>query len=60
MRPLRVDYATSYDLSMFDLKIIGGTIVDGTGAPRFVGDIGIKDGVITAVARGGGLEGEAT
>ncbi len=43
---------------MFDLKIIGGTIVDGTGAARFVGDIGITDGVIVAVQRGG-LEGEA-
>ena len=45
---------------MFDLKITGGTIVDGTGAERFVGDIGIKDGVIVAVQRGGGLEGDAT
>jgi N-acyl-D-amino-acid deacylase len=45
---------------MFDLKITGGTIVDGTGADRFVGDIGIKDGTIIAVRRGGGLEGEAT
>jgi N-acyl-D-aspartate/D-glutamate deacylase len=44
---------------MFDLKITGGTIVDGTGAARFVGDIGVRDGVIVAVARGGGLEGEA-
>jgi N-acyl-D-amino-acid deacylase len=44
---------------MFDLKITGGTIVDGTGADRFVGDIGIKDGTIIAVRRGGGLEGEA-
>ena len=44
---------------MFDLKIINGTIVDGTGADRFVGDIGIRDGVIVAVRRGGGLEGEA-
>ena len=45
---------------MFDLKITGGTIVDGTGAARFVGDIGITDGVIVAVRPGGGLEGEAT
>ncbi len=32
-----------------DVKISGGTIVDGTGRARFHGDIGIKDGVITAV-----------
>jgi len=44
---------------MFDLKIVGGTIVDGTGADRFVGDIGIRDGKIIAVKRGGGLEGDA-
>ena len=44
---------------MFDLKIIGGTIVDGTGADRFVGDIGITDGRIVAVQRGGGLVGDA-
>jgi N-acyl-D-aspartate/D-glutamate deacylase len=44
---------------MFDLKIVGGTIVDGTGADRFTGDIGVRDGKIVAVKRGGGLEGEA-
>ena len=42
---------------MFDLKIQGGTIVDGTGAPRFVGDVAIRDGVIAAV--GEQIEGEA-
>jgi N-acyl-D-aspartate/D-glutamate deacylase len=34
---------------MYDIKIKGGTIIDGTGAPRFQGDIGIRDGRIVAV-----------
>jgi N-acyl-D-amino-acid deacylase len=34
---------------MHDLVIRGGTVVDGTGAPRFVADIAVDGGVITAV-----------
>ena len=34
---------------MHDLVIRGGNIVDGTGAPGFVGDVAVDDGVITAV-----------
>jgi len=34
---------------MYDLKITGGTIIDGTGRERFTGDIGVKDGTIVAV-----------
>ncbi len=34
---------------MYDLKIVGGTIVDGTGNDRYSGDVGIKDGKIVAV-----------
>ncbi|MCA9587180.1 MAG: amidohydrolase family protein [Myxococcales bacterium] len=38
---------------MYDLKIKGGSIVDGTGAPRYSGDVAIKDGVIVAVGECG-------
>ncbi|QUR69506.1 N-acyl-D-amino-acid deacylase family protein [Mycobacterium spongiae] len=38
---------------MLDLKIIGGTVVDGTGAQRYRADIGIADGVIIDVVRRG-------
>ncbi len=40
----------------YDLIIRGGTIVDGTGAERFVGDVAIKDGLIATV---GEVSGEA-
>ena len=43
---------------MFDLKIINGTIVDGTGAALRQGDIAIRDGVIVEI--GSSVEGDAT
>jgi len=36
---------------MYDSIIRNGTIIDGTGADRFVADIGIKDGKIAAVGQ---------
>ncbi|MDB5382775.1 MAG: amidohydrolase [Rhodospirillales bacterium] len=41
---------------MHDTVIRGGTIVDGTGAPAFVGDVAIDNGLITQV---GGTAGPA-
>ncbi|MBB3858845.1 N-acyl-D-aspartate/D-glutamate deacylase [Novosphingobium hassiacum] len=41
----------------YDLIIRNGTIVDGTGAPRFVGDIAVRNGLIAAV---GTVRGDAT
>ncbi len=33
----------------YDLKLVGGTLIDGSGAPGVVGDLGIQDGVIVAL-----------
>ena len=35
----------------FDVIVEGGRIVDGTGAPWFIGDVGITDGRITALGQ---------
>jgi len=33
----------------YDIKITGGTIIDGSGKARYQGDVGIKDGVVVAL-----------
>lgn len=42
---------------MFDVKIVGGTIVDGTGAKGYLGDVAIKDGKIACIGK---CDGDAT
>ena len=41
----------------FDLAITNGTVIDGTGRPRFRADLGIKDGRIAAISTGEPLTG---
>jgi N-acyl-D-amino-acid deacylase len=38
-------------MAQYDTLIRGGTVLDGTRAPRFVADIGIRDGRIAAIGR---------
>ena len=38
----------------YDIKITGGTIIDGENRPRYRGDVGIKDGKIVALGEAPG------
>ena len=40
----------------FDILILNGVIVDGTGSPRYRGDVGISNGRIEAIGSLGGVE----
>jgi len=44
----------------FDLVVTNGTVIDGSGRPRFWADLGIRDGRITAIATGERLTGRQT
>ena len=45
---------------MHDLVIRNGTIVDGTGADRFHGDVAVDDGVITEISRSKSIQPSST
>ena len=38
----------------YDIKIVGGTIVDGSGQAGYAGDVGIKDGKVVALGQAPG------
>jgi len=38
-----------------EIRIVGGTLIDGSGAPGWPGDIGIRDGRIVAIGARGSL-----
>ncbi len=42
----------------YDLKISGGRIVDGSGAPAYMGDVGIRQGTIAALGKATGTAAE--
>ena len=46
-------------MASFDIAITGGTVVDGTGAPARLADVGIRDGRIAEIAEPGRLDGTA-
>jgi N-acyl-D-aspartate/D-glutamate deacylase len=45
---------------VLDLRIMNARIVDGTGAPAYVGDIGVRDGRIVAIGPSGSVTEDAT
>ncbi|MEZ5327118.1 MAG: serine hydrolase [Verrucomicrobiales bacterium] len=55
-----VSAAPASDDEKFEVIIAGGKIVDGTGAPWYIADIGIRDGRIARIGRlvGEGIEGK--
>tara|TARA_Y100001934_G_scaffold89533_1_gene110971 strand:- start:1154 stop:2860 length:1707 start_codon:yes stop_codon:yes gene_type:complete len=45
-------------MATYDLAIRNGTIIDGSGNPRFRADVGVKNGVVATIGRLNGTAGE--
>lgn len=52
--------ALGEEIKSFDLVIAGGRVVDGTGAPWYGADVGIRDGKIVAIGKLAGVKAERT
>lgn len=55
---LAASITTACDAPTVDVVLRGGTIVDGTGRPAYVGDVAVSGGTIAAVGDIGSLRGE--
>jgi dihydroorotase/N-acyl-D-amino-acid deacylase len=52
---IQVPWSESQTSSPFDTVIVNGHIIDGTGSPWYSGDVGIRDGKISAIGNLGAL-----
>lgn len=48
---LLTGYGCDSGRAPFDIILAGGTVIDGTGSPGFISDVGLRDGRIIAVRR---------
>src|SRR4029453_5081518 len=52
--------AVAFQPPAFDLVILNGHVVDGTGSPWYAADVGIRDGRIAAIGRLAGAAAKQT
>jgi N-acyl-D-amino-acid deacylase len=57
---LALAFSPTHSAEPFDIVITGGRIVDGTGAPWYVADVGVRDGRIARIGRIDSADGKQT